>query len=77
MKTDEPKLPESLTRFLAAPPADGAAPASRPAEARLGPIDRRSAHQALESALLRGFVSVTSGLVWLLVLGLVLRHLAR
>ncbi|WP_092040948.1 hypothetical protein [Methylobacterium pseudosasicola] len=77
METDEPKLPESLTRYLAAPSGGVNAPASRPAEHRLRPANRGSAHQALESALLRGFVYVTSGLVWFLVLGLVLRHLAR
>lgn len=77
MNTDHRKLPESLTRYLALPPGSVAEPAPPPVHRGSRRADPRSAHQALESALLRGFVYVTSGLVWLLVLGLVLRHLAR
>jgi hypothetical protein len=77
VKTDHRKLPESLTRYLAPPSAGAAEPARPPVPCGGQPSDRGSAHRALESALLCGFVYVTSGLVWLLVLGLMLRHLAR
>ncbi len=77
MNTDHRKLPESLTRCLALPSGSVAEPAPPPVHRGGRRADPRSAHQALESALLRGFVYVISGLVWLLVLGLVLRHLAR
>lgn len=77
MNTDHRKLPESLTRYLALPPGSVAEPAPPSVNRGSRRADPRSAHQALESALLRGFVYVISGLVWLLVLGLVLRHLAR
>jgi len=76
VKTDGRPLPESLTRYLAAPPAGALETTLWPAERRSRPADPGSRHHALESALLRGFVYVTSGLVWLLVLGLVLRHVA-
>ena len=73
----ERPLPDSLARYLAASPAGrrNVAPWSEVRSAP--PTERGSAHHALESALLRGFVYVTSGLVWLLVLGLVVRHVAR
>ena len=77
MNTDHHTLPESLTRYLALPPDSVAEPAPPPVHRGSRRADPRSAHQALESALLRGFVYVIAGLVWLLVLGLVLHHLAR
>lgn len=75
VKPDDRPLPESLTRFLAAP----SLPAARtsPAECRKRPPARGSAHSALEAALLRGFVYGVSGLVWLVVLGLFVHHVAR
>ena len=77
MNTDHHTLPESLTRYLALPPGSVAEPAPPLVHRGSRRADPRSAHQALESALLRGFVYVIAGLVWLLVLGLVLHHLAR
>jgi len=77
VQTDERPLPESLTRYLGASSADVSEPVPRPAERRIGPAEQGSTHRALEALLLRGFVYLTSGLVWLLVVGLVLRHLAR
>ncbi|MGH1572661.1 hypothetical protein ACRAWG_20810 [Methylobacterium sp. P31] len=41
------------------------------------PPNRGSAHAALEATLLRGFVYGVSGLVWLVVLGLFVHHVAR
>ncbi|MCJ2055462.1 hypothetical protein MKL09_02730 [Methylobacterium sp. J-048] len=77
MKTDQRKLPESLTCYLAAPQGAVVETARLPAERGIQPGDQGSAHHALESALLRGFVYVTSGLVWILLLGLVVRHVVR
>lgn len=70
-------LLDSLTRILAAPPGGARGAARSSAESRADGPGQVSAHHALESALLRGFVYVTSGLVWLLVLGLVVRHVMR
>ncbi|MGH1591158.1 hypothetical protein ACRBEV_25750 [Methylobacterium phyllosphaerae] len=39
--------------------------------------DRRHAHTALETAILRGFVAGLSGFVWLLILVLTVRHFVR
>jgi hypothetical protein len=73
-------LPESLTRLLAPPPRSAATappPVARgPHRPTRGPA-RRSAHAALEAALLRGFVYTVSGLVWLMVMALVVHHVAR
>ncbi|MGU3287008.1 hypothetical protein [Methylobacterium mesophilicum] len=63
--------------MLAAPPGGGCGAARSSGEPRADAPGQVSAHHALESALLRGFVYVTSGLVWLLVLGLVARHVMR
>lgn len=74
VRSSEPPLPECLTRLLAASPTDAAAmPGQRPARAD----DRPSMHAALEAVLLRGCVYGVSGLVWLFVTVLVIRHLAR
>jgi hypothetical protein len=71
-------LPESLTRLLVARPPRAATTephrTKRPARSE----DRSPArHAALEATLLRGFVYGLTGIVWLAVLALTLRHLAR
>jgi hypothetical protein len=67
-----------MTRLLDAPPRRSARPgrAAAPPELAKQEPARRSAHAALESALLRGFVYGISGLVWLFVLALAVRHLS-
>lgn len=79
MQTDRRPLPDSLTRLLAMPQR-------RPAQVRPQPYrvdgampepDRRHAHTALETAILRGFVAGLSGFVWLLILVLTVRHFVR
>ncbi|MEL6063797.1 MULTISPECIES: hypothetical protein [unclassified Methylobacterium] len=73
MQTDERPLPESLTRLLAATPSRRVSPLER-----LRPRDDRgSAHAALESAFLRGFVYGVSGLVWLVVMLFIACHFVR
>jgi len=73
VQTDERPLPTSLTRLLAATP-----PARLPPmEHGLPAQDGASAHAALESALLRGFVYGVSGAVWLVVMLLIVRHIVR
>ncbi|MCJ2137124.1 hypothetical protein MKK69_24300 [Methylobacterium sp. J-026] len=75
MHPDDRSLPESLTRLLVAPPP-AARHRSAPAKPGAARADRHSAHAALESAFLRGFVYGVSGLVWLAVLVLFARHFA-
>lgn len=81
MPTNQTPLPESLTHLLVAPSprAATAEPHRRPRSARCA--DRNSAqnatHPALEATLLRGFVYGVTGIVWLVVLALTLRHLTR
>ncbi len=77
MQPNQRPLPESLTRYLAAPPQRAAMRVPWPVERRPRSVRRGSAHAALESALLRGFVYGISGLVWLVVTGLVLHHFLR
>ena len=71
MQTHERPLPKSLTRLLAATPSARLPPT----EHRLPAQDGASAHAALESALLRGFVYGVSSLVWLVVMLLIVRHI--
>ena len=73
MPTDQKPLPESLTRLLAATPSVRLSQVER----IVPRADRASAHVALESALLRGFVYGVSGLVWLVVMLFVARHFIR
>ncbi|MBU66549.1 MAG: hypothetical protein CL858_14025 [Cupriavidus sp.] len=79
MQTNPRPLPDSLTRLLAVP--EQRPVGARPEPSRRGGVsrtpDRRSAHAALETAILRGFVFAVSGGVWLVVLALSLRHIAR
>ncbi|WP_342105850.1 hypothetical protein [Methylobacterium sp. SI9] len=77
MPTDERLLPQSLTRLLAVPPSARRPPAGRGLPRALPHSQRTSAHDALESALLRGFVYGVSGLVWLVVMLFIGRHLMR
>jgi hypothetical protein len=56
-------LPDCITRLLDA----GLPP----------PTGRGAAHGVLESLVLRGFVYGVSALVWMLVIGLMLRHATR
>ncbi|MEE7504301.1 hypothetical protein ACLBXO_19470 [Methylobacterium sp. C33D] len=78
MQPDPRPLPDSLTRLLAVPE-------QRPVRARPSPLRKdgvrppepRSAHAALETAILRGFVLGLSALVWLVVLALSVRHMVR
>nr|WP_244435320.1 hypothetical protein [Methylobacterium sp. B34] len=76
VQPDPRPLPDSLTRLLTVPE-------QRPVRARPEPSRRerasepRSAHAALEAAILRGFVFGLSGLVWLVVLALSVRHIAH
>jgi hypothetical protein len=74
-------LPESLTRLLVAPPPR-AAPTEphrtkRPAQSEDRNPAQNARHAALEATLLRGFVYGLTGIVWLVVLALTVRHLAR
>jgi hypothetical protein len=72
---NEPPLPDCLTRLLeASPPVAATSEPTRGVKAR---EDRASAHTALESALLHTFVYGVSGLVWLLVAGLIIHRFAR
>ncbi len=73
MQTDDRPLPESLTRLLAATASVRLVPANPVPP----PDERASAHAALESALLRGFVYGVSGLVWLVVMLFIARHFLR
>lgn len=79
MQPEPRPLPDSLTRLLAVP--ERRPLPSRPAPARKDGAprapDQRSAHAALETAILRGFVVSLSALVWLVVLALSVRHIAR
>ncbi|MGU3544687.1 hypothetical protein [Methylobacterium sp. A52T] len=76
MQPDPRPLPDSLTRLLTVPE-------QRPVRPRPAPPPRerasepRSAHAALEAAILRGFVLGLSGLVWLVVLALSIQHIAH
>jgi hypothetical protein len=72
-------LPDCITRLLDAglPPARARRPAA-PAKRRVRPpTGRGAAHGVLESLVLRGFVYGVSALVWMLVIGLMLRHATR
>lgn len=72
---NEPPLPDSLTRLLeTSPRVSTVSEPLRTVEAR---ADRPSAHAALETALLHTFVYGVSGMVWLLVAGLIIHRLAR
>ncbi|MCJ2062094.1 hypothetical protein MKK63_05185 [Methylobacterium sp. J-088] len=71
MQTDERPLPISLTRLLTATPSARLPPMEHGMPAQ----DGASAHAALESALLRGFVYGVSGLVWFVVMLLIVRHI--
>ena len=73
VQTDERPLPTSLTRLLAATSSARLPPTERGLPAQ----DRAPGHAALESALLRGFVYGVSGLVWLIVMLLIVRHIVR
>jgi hypothetical protein len=73
VQTDDRPLPESLTRLLAAT----ASVRLVPAKPDSSPDRSASAHAALESALLRGFVYGVSGLVWLVVMLFIARHFLR
>jgi hypothetical protein len=70
--THERQLPDSLTRLLAEPPPRAAGRSQADRISRRA--ERGSAHSALETVLLRGFVYGVSGLVWLVVAGLVAHH---
>ncbi|GJE12482.1 MULTISPECIES: hypothetical protein [Methylobacterium] len=75
MRPKASNLPDSLTRLLATP--QRRAPGRARGEHPLPGTGRDSPHAALEAALLRGFVYGVSGLVWLVVAALFVRHLAR
>ncbi|XYD08356.1 hypothetical protein R1A27_25640 [Methylobacterium sp. NMS12] len=79
MQPDPRPLPDSLTRLLAVP--EQRPVRARPAFSRTAGAPRapkpRSAHAALETAILRGFVFGLAGLVWLVVLALSVRHIAH
>lgn len=77
MQPNQRPLPESLTRYLAAPPRRSAKRVPLSADSRPRAVRQGSAHAALEAALLRGFVYGVSGLVWLVVTALVLHHFLR
>jgi hypothetical protein len=73
VQTGQRPLPESLTRLLAARPSVRLSPVER----GLPRPGRPSAHEALESVFLRGFVYGVSGLVWLVVMLFIARHILR
>ncbi|MBY0254357.1 MULTISPECIES: hypothetical protein [unclassified Methylobacterium] len=79
MQPDPRPLPDSLTRLLAAPKPRPVRARPKPSrqDGALRAREPHSAHAALETAILRGFVFGLTGLVWLVVLALSVRHIAH